>query len=140
MKRIVLLLSLSVALFSCSKNSEQIEVSKKKLLELRATEQELGKYKFDVIEAFDKDIYNMITEYYQNQVRSFEKFPDLQRVYLDKASENLKTMRSLMEKGELKGEKTFYRVHAYRIAGDTLNDKTFFLDDKNNIIFFINKR
>jgi phosphoribosylformylglycinamidine (FGAM) synthase PurS component len=136
MKRIILLSILSILLLSCSKYSEQIEVSKKKLLELEVTKQELAKYEFSVIEAFDKDIYNMIVDKYLNKAKWLSDLGENKAsvIQLGKAKEYLNLM------SKLKGEKTFYCIHAYRIAGDTLNDKTFFLDDKYNIIDFINKR
>jgi hypothetical protein len=135
MKKIILVLSLSIALFSCSKNSKQIEASKKELLTMNVTEQDLKKYKFDVIEAFDKDIYKMISSYYEEKANFYKSLGENEA-----ALKELGNAQKYVDMLSKANGKTFYKVHALRIAGDTLNDKTFFLDDKNNIIDFINKK
>ena len=129
MKKTILLLSLSVSILSCTKNSEQIEAVKKDLLSHNATELELKDYKFEVFEISDKDAYDNIIKIkqgYQKEYFSEEISKEVTK-YLDSL-------------GKASGNKKFYKVHYYRIASDTLNNGFVFLNDKNQKIGFQYKK
>jgi hypothetical protein len=129
MKRTILLISLITVFFSCTQNEKQIDVAKVKLIELNVSKAELDKYEFCVDEILEKDMYVFISDYYMAKGREWSSMD-----YLKKAEKYLNLISTAKE------DKICYRVRALRIIGDTINDKTFFIDDKNTIVDYINKK
>ena len=129
MKKTILLLSLSVSILSCSKNSEQIEAVKKDLLSHNASELELKDYKFEVFEISDKDAYDNIIKIKQGYQKEY---------FSEEISKEITTYLDSL--GKASGNKKFFKVHYYRIASDTLNNGFVFLNDKNQKIGFQYKK
>jgi hypothetical protein len=129
MKKTILLLSLSVSILSCSKNSEQIEAVKKDLLSHNVTELELKDYKFEVFEISDRDAYDNIIKIKQGYQKKY---------FLEEI--NKEVIRYLDSLGNASGNIKFYKVHYYRIANDTLNNGFVFLNNKNQKIGFQYKK
>ena len=129
MKKTILLLSLSVSILSCSKNSEQIEAVKKDLLSHNASELELKDYKIEVFEISDKDAYDNIIKIKQGYQKEY---------FSEEISKEITTYLDSL--GKASGNKKFFKVHYYRIASDTLNNGFVFLNDKNQKIGFQYKK
>jgi len=126
----VIFLSFIFALTSCAKDSKQIDVIKNKLSQLNVTNDELESFQFNVTELPDKDIYKMIQKKYQKNVDDAKALGDTDYEF--------KQLKKVSHYVDLQGKatgKTFYKVHAYRVAdADTLDNNLFYLDDNNSII------
>ena len=125
MKKNILILGLSVLLISCSKNSDAIEVVKKDLLAHNKKETELKEMKYDVFEISDKDAYDFIIKTKQGYIKDY---------YSEEISKEINVYFDSLK--QAKGDKKYYKIHYYRIAGDTLNNGFVILNDKNNKIGF----
>ena len=88
----------------------------------------LNDYKFEVVEIPDRDVYNMLSNKYKKSASGLDRFPEVKIGELKKASGYLALATA--SKGDVK----FYRVHSFRIAGDTLDNIYLFLDNKNQYI------
>lgn len=113
---------------SCSNHSKQIESVKIQLSKTKTYTENADKFQFLVDELTDKETYNMLFKKYQKAYIDLDQFPDAQ------AKEIIRASKYLNLAGSVRGDKVFYRVHAYRIAGDTLDNVYIFLDDKNQYI------
>lgn len=135
MKKNILMLGLSVLLFSCSKTNEQVEMVKLDLIKNQnITEKETSLLTFNVSEVLGKDAYaNTFDIFSKNQIESFSvgaydvaKETDLR---IDSMNVNFDKIR----------DKIYYRVDVFRIAGkDTVTKKLYFLTDKNKIYNYVN--
>lgn len=74
MKKIALVLALSMALFSCSKNSTQINIAKNEV-EKNVSETEKKGINYTCIEMSDREAYNEIMKYHKT------KYDDAQNTY-----------------------------------------------------------
>lgn len=90
---------------------------------------ELEKYQFKVTEAFDKDVYKMVQKKYDENIKRDKSIGDLKSV-----GENYKIIENYLNLSINSTGKTFYKVQAYRIEEDTLNNKIVFIDNKNQVI------
>lgn len=112
----------------CAKNSEQTEAAKKQLASLPIYNHNLDDYQFNVVEIPDRDVYEMLSRKYQKSASTLDRFPEVKSTELDKA------MKYAKLSGESDGEVKFYRVHAFRIAGDTLDNVYLFFNERNEYL------
>lgn len=135
MKKIILMLGLSMLLFSCSKTNEQIEVVKSDLiLNQNITDKESSLLTFNVSEVLGKDAYkNTFDLFSKNQIESFSVGA------YDVAKETDLRIDSMNVNYDKIKDKIYYRVDVFRIAGkDTVTKKIYFLTDKNKIYNYVN--
>lgn len=128
MKNAIAILGMSLIFFSCSKNSDQESIVKNSLSKSNLYKNEVESLQFETFEILDKDAYDYIIKRYQKQQESFAntETSNLISVYLDSL-------------GKSRGEK-FYKVHFFRVAGDTLNNGYVLLNNSNKIIGFDYKK
>ena len=128
MKNSIAILGMSLFFLSCSKNSEQQSIVKNSLSKSNLYKNEVEALKFETFEILDKYAYDYIIKRYQKQQASFATMETnkLISLYLDSL-------------GKSKGEK-FYKVHFFRVAGDTLNNGYVLLNNNNKIIGFDYKK
>lgn len=124
MKKSLLIIAISLSLFSCDKHSEQESIVKNSLGKNNLYKKEVELLKFQTSEILDKDAYNFIIKRYQKQQESYASLETSKLIstYLDSL-------------GKSSGEK-YYRVHFFRVAEDTLNNGYVLLNNKNKIIGF----
>lgn len=131
MKKIILVLGISMTLFSCSKNSEQVEIAKNKLKQQGKAEIEIQNTKFDVVEMIDKDVYNIL---YDKKNKAILETVSVGGDYKEMENDSKKLASEIRNS---KGEKKFFKVHFYRLADkDTVSNSILFLNDKNEEIGF----
>ena len=66
MKKVYLITLVSIVLFSCSKNTEQIDITKSEI-EKRMSDIEKKDIKYTCIEMSDREVYNEIAEYHKKR-------------------------------------------------------------------------
>lgn len=131
MKKIILVLGISMTLFSCSKNSKQVEIAKNKLKQQGKAEIEIQNTKFDVVEMIDKDVYNIL---YDKKNKAILETVSVGGDYKEMENDSKKLASEIRNS---KGEKKFFKVHFYRLADkDTVSNSILFLNDKNEEIGF----
>ncbi|MBE8727940.1 hypothetical protein [Flavobacterium hungaricum] len=128
MKKTISILVVTFMLFSCSKNNEQIEVVKNDLIKKNVSEKELAEFKFDIIDILGQDANKVMHRKFS---KSYQDYFDMKS--LDAAKNELNKMDTLVKGFPKIKDKKFYRVHAYRLAGDTVANSIYFITDKNKI-------
>ncbi len=124
-------------LFSCSNNSEQIEVVKSDLIiNQNITDKESSLLTFNVSEVLGKDAYkNTFDLFSKNEIESLSVGAE------DVAKETDLRIDSMNVNYDKIKDKIFYRVDVFRIAGkDTVTKKLYFLTDKNKIYNYVNMK
>ena len=136
MKKTFLIFAITTTLFSCQKNSEQIDVVKKELKTWRKTDKEIDQYKFEVTEMMDKDMYDILNKKHTDRSNEYQNYG-----YYEGAQKEIELASKFVDSmGKAKGEKKFYKVHFYRIVGkDTLDKGSLMLNDKNKKIGVLTK-
>jgi hypothetical protein len=126
MKKIYLLALVSIVLFSCSKNSEQIDISKSEI-EKRMSDIEKKDIKYTCIEISDREAYSEILKYHQKKY-------DFAESYYEKSRCQKLIGNDLAKLASLKGLNTYYKVIAIKTMPDTIHHTKTYLDNNNKII------
>lgn len=126
MKKSIVILVLSVILFSCSGGSQQVSVVKDYLkTNQEVSDKELEGFQFEQFELLGKDAYSKALKVYSK--RNSEYHSESTSMIIDTLTKS--------KKFDIYKEKTFYNVIAYRMAGNDTVAKTDIILTDNNKIF-----
>lgn len=129
MKKLIIAAFIALALTSCTKHGEQIEVAKNKMKSWNISEKDIDGYTFVTAEISDKEMYSKLSGKYLAKSNEYKDSD------LDAAAFALKKAGEFTDMIGKASDKRFYIVKATAVAaGDTIHKKIFYIDDKNEII------
>lgn len=128
MKKTILILGV-LTLFSCSKNSDKIDVVKEKIKSY-ATSNDPDEYDYDVYESDAHEVYGTIQKEYSERIERMEEMGNHVA-----AGDLLKEKGNVMAEHSKNKDKKFYTVHVYKVtANDTVKNMLYFVSEENEII------
>jgi len=138
MKKIYLILGLSMLMFSCSKNSEQIDIAKS-MIEKNVSDIEKKDIKYTCVEISDREAYNEIFKFhekkYKRAMQNYDEHSEVSNSYLNEASKFQKLQsEDQKELAKSKGEKTYFKITGIKTIPDTILHTKVYLDNNNKII------
>jgi Skp family chaperone for outer membrane proteins len=161
MKKNYLLSMLSVILFSCSKNSEQIDIAKS-MIEKNVSDIEKKDIKYTCVEISDREAYNEIFKFHEkksntaqseyeelaqqhvnkpleemsnSELKRYNQIMQIEMVYLNEVSKFQKLQsEDQKELAKAKGEKTYFKITGVKTIPDTILHTKVYLDNNNKII------
>lgn len=130
MKKIIISFTL-LALFGCSKDSEQVTSLKTQLVkDYGKSQAEVDSYTYTVHDAYSKEVFSAIMD---KELKKAEMDADL-GVLDTVPGSNTKIDSLLIEEGKQK-DKKFYAVRVYKLRDkDTIKNITYYLNDKNEVL------